>query len=236
MAAVMHWAEVNQTVPGDGPPSPWVGPAVAFAVAIMLVATGHGVAAAALVAVATTVTVASRVSPGADAAISRVTSLAGRIAFRALSVVLLAIVGVIVLGVAINQTPPLQVAIATKNYLFLWSVFFVFAVGYQQLSVGNEPPFGGNGAGRVLGMPFVDVRGRHDILAGQIEHARYQIRTGGITGGLFAKSHASNEVARHIGGEGNHGRTAFSAQLHDRLPDKAALFQGDSFGAFAADV
>lgn len=96
MAAVMHWAEVNQTVPGDGPPSPWVGPAVAFAVAIMLVATGHGVAAAALVAVATTVTVASRVSPGADAAISRVTSLAGRIAFRALSVVLLAIVGVIV--------------------------------------------------------------------------------------------------------------------------------------------
>ena len=40
-----------------------------------------------------------------------------------------AFVGVIVLSVAINQTPPLQVVIATKNYLFLWSIFFVFAVG-----------------------------------------------------------------------------------------------------------
>lgn len=40
-----------------------------------------------------------------------------------------AFVGVIVLSVAINQTPPLQVVVATKNYLFLWSIFFVFAVG-----------------------------------------------------------------------------------------------------------
>ena len=40
-----------------------------------------------------------------------------------------AFVGVILLSVAINQTPPLQVVIATKNYLFLWSIFFVFAVG-----------------------------------------------------------------------------------------------------------
>ena len=96
MAAVAEWAEIDQGLPDDRPPSPWVGLAVAFAVAVTLVATGHGVAAAVLLAVATTLTVACRVSSGADAAISRVTSFAGRVAFRALSLVLLAIVGVVV--------------------------------------------------------------------------------------------------------------------------------------------
>ncbi|MBL8774782.1 MAG: hypothetical protein JNK12_02570 [Acidimicrobiales bacterium] len=96
MTAVTGWEEAEPILATHRPPSPWVGPVVAMAVAAGLIATGHGAAAALLVVVATAVTVAARVSGRAEAVIGHATRLAGRVAFHALSIVLLAVVGLIV--------------------------------------------------------------------------------------------------------------------------------------------